>query len=84
MSNEIDVGKRMGFSEELLKDCGPESPADNRHWLPERRRTPVPPGEFWFFLNTTPRGSEEMTRATIEQEIRDRGQRLFVRLLARC
>ena len=84
MINEIDLRKITGFSEQLLKDSGPESPADNRHWLSEKRRTPVPPGEFWFFLNTTPRGPEEMTRAAIERGIRDRDQSLVVRLSARC
>jgi hypothetical protein len=83
MSNEIDL-RNSEISEELLKDGGPESPADDRNWLREKRRTPVPPGEFWFFLNIIPRGSEETTRAAIEQEIRDRGQSLVVRLLARC
>jgi hypothetical protein len=83
MSFEIDLRTRMGFSEELLQDCGPESPADNQHWLREKRRASVPRGEFWFFVNTIPRGSEETTRAAIEQEIRDRGQSLIVRLLGR-
>ena len=82
MINEIDLMKVMGFSEELFKDYGPESSAENRHWLRKKRKTPVPLGEFWFFPNTTPRGYEEMTPAAIEQEICDRGQSLVVRLLA--
>jgi hypothetical protein len=80
MSDEIDLTKRLGFSEQLLKDCGPGSPADYQRWLWERRRMQVPPDEFWFFVNEILPGSEQTTAAQIKQQV---GQGLVVRVLAR-
>ena len=84
MSDEIDLTKRMGFSEELLEDCGLGSPPAFQSWLREKRRTTVTPGEFWFFVNTILPGSEEATAAAIKQRLGEKGKGLIVRVLARC
>jgi hypothetical protein len=36
-NDEIDLAKRLRFSGELLRDCGPTSPPDFQSWLLEKR-----------------------------------------------
>ncbi len=81
MSDEIDLKKRMGFSEELLKDCGAGSPADYQRWLREKRSTHVPPGEFWFYFNHA--DSPDATADAIRQQIGEIYKTLIVRVYSR-
>lgn len=81
MSDEIDLTKRMGFSEELLKDCGPGSPPDYQRWLQEKRRAQVPPGEFWYYVKHA--DFPETTARAIEQQMGARGKTLAVRVFNR-
>jgi hypothetical protein len=82
-NDEIDLTKRLGFSGELLRDCGPRSPLDFQSWLLEKRRTTVPSGEFHFFVNNIPLGSEQTTAAAIRQRLGERGEGLIVRVFGR-
>jgi hypothetical protein len=81
MTNQIDLEKRMGFSEELLKDCGPGSPSNYQRWLQEKRRTQVPPGEFWFYVNHA--DSPDATADAIKQQIGEINKTLIVRVYSR-
>jgi hypothetical protein len=81
MSDEIDLTKRMGFSEELLKDCGSGSPPDYQRWLQEKRRTQVAPGEFWFYVNHA--DSPDATADAIKQQIGEIYKTLIVRVYSR-
>ncbi len=76
----IDLTKRLGFSEELLRDCGPGNPPAYQSWLQKKLRTTVPPGEFWFFVNP---GTEQTTADSIKQQLGATGKGLTVRVLAR-
>jgi hypothetical protein len=83
MNDETDLAKRMGFSAEVLKDCGPGSPPTYQRWLREARRTPVPPGEFWFFVNQIEPGTGQSIADAIKQQIEARGEHLKVRVKSR-
>ena len=73
----------MGFSEELLRDCGPDSPRAYQQWLREKRRTSVPPGEFWFYVNTLVPSSEQSTAESIKRQLGEQGRGLIVRVFTR-
>ncbi len=79
----LDLANRMGFSDELLADCGPGSPAAYQRWLREKRRTSVRPGEFWFYVNNLVPGSEQSTAEAIKRQIGEQGRGLAVRVFAR-
>jgi hypothetical protein len=81
MGDEIDLEKRMGFSEELLKDCGRESPPNYQQWLQEKRTTQVPLGEFWFYVNHA--DSPDATADAIKQQIGGIHKKLIVRVYSR-
>jgi hypothetical protein len=69
MIDEFDLTKRMGFSGQLLKDCGPGNPPDYQRWLEEKRRTRVAPGEFRFYVNHA--DSPDATADAIKARIGD-------------
>jgi hypothetical protein len=79
----LDLANRMGFSDELLRDCGPDSPAAYQQWLREKRRSSVPPGEFWFYVNNLVAGSEETTAEAIKRQLGEQGRGLVVRVFTR-
>ncbi len=79
----LDLAKRMGFSQELLRDCGPDSPAAFKHWLREKRRISVPSGEFWFYVNNLEPGSEQSTAEAIRRQLGEQGRGLVVRVFTR-
>jgi hypothetical protein len=81
MRNQIDYQKRMGFSYELLKDCGPGNPRAYQRWLQEKRGTQVPTGEFWFYVNHA--DSPDATAAAIKQQIGEIYKTLIVRVYSR-
>ncbi len=81
MGDEIDLKKRMEFSGELLKDCGAGSPPEYQRWLQEKRRTQVPPGEFWFYVNHA--DSPDATAEAIQQQIGEIYKTLIVRVYSR-
>ena len=81
MSDQIDLEKRMGFSQELLKDCGSGSPPDFQRWLQEKRKTHVPTGEFWFYVNHA--DSPDATAEAIKQQIGESYKTLIVRVYSR-
>jgi hypothetical protein len=80
----LDLANRMGFSDELLEDCGPDSPPAYQQWLREKRRTSVPPGEFWFYVNNlVPPDSEQSTAEAIKRQLGQQGRGLLVRVFTR-
>jgi len=79
MDDEIDLVNRKGFSAEVLADCGPGSPYQG--WLQQARRSVVPQGEFWFYVNNITLGITQET--AIKNRLGTQGQALMVRLIAR-
>ena len=80
---EIDLKSRMGFSDEVLQDCGADSPPEYQRWLQEKRRTKVPTDEFWFYVNNILPGSEPATVSSVRARLGSAGQHLRVRILSR-
>ncbi|MGH7814973.1 MAG: hypothetical protein ACREQI_13350, partial [Candidatus Binataceae bacterium] len=74
---------RMGFSGELLSDCGPDSPPAYQHWLWEKRRTKVPPGESWFYVNNIQPEHEASTIDAVQKRLGHAGQGFRVRIIPR-
>ena len=79
MTDEIDLAARKGFSAEVLADCAPPSPYHG--WLQQARRSVVPQGEFWFYVNNITPGANQA--AAIKSRLGPQGQSLTVRLIAR-
>ena len=79
-ADEIDLNARIGFSGELLEDCGPNSPPGYQLWLREKRHTKVPPGEFWFYVNNLQPDFEASTIGAVRKRLGSAGQALTVRI----